>query len=76
MNSRQATNTHGNGVRRKLRHHPLIPSQYKGDGPWVRGKRGYGLVLGRKGKPILEFPFKLFWRKCPVGMTYHPKEGR
>ena len=28
-----------------------------------------------KRKPILEFLLKLFWGKCPTGMTYHPKEG-
>jgi len=27
------------------------------------------------GESILGFPLKLFWEKCPVGMTYHPKEG-
>ena len=68
--------SHENGARTKLRHHPLVPSQYKGDGPWVRGKRGYGLAVGRRGKPILGFPLKLFWGKCSVGMTYHPKEGK
>ena len=45
-------------------------------GPWVRSKKGYGLVVGRKGKPILGFPLKLFWGKCLTKMTYHPKEGK
>ena len=27
-----------------------------------------------KGEPILGFSLKLFWEKCPVGMTSHPKE--
>ena len=76
MNSRQAMDTHGNGAHTRLRHHPLVPSQYRCGGPWVRGKRGYGLAVGRRGKPILRFPLKLFWGKCPTGITYHPKEEK
>jgi len=77
MNSRQAMDTHGNGARtRRLKHHKLVPSQYKRGEPWVRGKGGYGLAVGRRGKPILGFPLKLFWRKCPAEMTYHPKERK
>ena len=30
----------------------------------------------REKKPILGFLFKLFWGKCPVGMTCHLKEVR
>ena len=67
--------THGSGARTRLKHHPLIPSQYKSGGLWVRGKRGYGLVVGKRGKSIMGFSLKLFWGKCPTGMTYHPKEG-
>ena len=54
----------------------LFPSQYRGGGPWVRDKRGYGLVVGRRRKSILGFPLKLFWGKYPAEMTYHPKEGK
>ena len=60
MNSRQAMDTHGSGACTMLRHHPLVPSQYRSGGLWVRCKRGYGLVVGRRGKPILGFPLKLF----------------
>jgi len=74
MNSRQAMDTHGSGAYTRLRHHQFVPSQYKSSKPWVRGKRGYGLVVGRSGKPILGLPLKLFWEKCPTGMTYHSKE--
>ena len=74
-NSRQAMDTHGSGARTRLKHHPLVPSQYRSGGPWVRGKKGYGLVVGRRGKPILGFPLKLFLGECPAEMTYHPKEG-
>ena len=76
MNSKHAMDTNGSGVRTRLRHHPLFPSQYKSDGPQVKGKRQYGLVVGGREKPILEFPLKLFWEKYPAGMTYHPKEGK
>ena len=76
MNGRQALDSHGSGARTRLRHHSLVPSQYNSGGPEVRGKKGYGLAVGRKGKPILGFPLKLFWGKCPAGMTYHPKEGK
>ena len=42
---------------------------------WVRGKRAWS--SGReKGKPILGFLLRLFWGKCPVGMTYPLKEVR
>ena len=71
MSSSQALNTHESGARTRLRHHQPIPSQYRSGGPCVRGKRGDGL-----GEPILGFLLKLFWGKCPVGMTYHPKEGK
>ena len=27
-----------------------------------------------KGEPILWFPLKLFWEKCPAGMTFDLKE--
>ena len=29
-------------------------------GPWVKGKKGYGLTVGRRGKLILGFSLKLF----------------
>ena len=76
MNGRQTIDSHGSGARTTLRHHPLVPSQYRHIGPWARGKRRYGLIVGRRGKSILGFPLKLFWGKCPAGMTYHPKEGK
>jgi len=50
MKCRHALDSHGSGVRTRLRHHPLVPSQYRSNGPWVKGKRGYGLVVGRKGE--------------------------
>ena len=33
-------------------------------------------MVWRRGKSIMGFPLKLFWGKCPAGMTYHPKEGK
>ena len=56
MNSRQALDSHGSGARTRLRHHPLVPNQYRSSGPWVKGKRGYGLAVGRMGKSIMGFP--------------------
>ena len=32
-----------------LKYHLLVPSQYRGGGPRLRGKRGYGLAVGRRG---------------------------
>ena len=75
MNDRQTMDSHGSRACIRLRHHSLVPSQYKRGEPWARGKRGYGLVVGKRGKSILGFPLKLFWRKCLAGMTYHLKEG-
>ena len=37
--------------------------------------RGHGLVLGRGEKSILEVPTQALSRRCPVGMTYYPKEA-
>ena len=74
MNTRQAIDSYGSRAYTRLKHHQPISSQYKGGGPWVRGKRGYGLTIGRRRKPILGFPLKLFWGKCLAGMTYHPKD--
>ncbi|KAK9991048.1 hypothetical protein SO802_026033 [Lithocarpus litseifolius] len=41
MNSRQAMDTHGSGAHARLRHHLLVPSQYRSGRPWVRGKKWY-----------------------------------
>ena len=76
MNTRQAMNSHESGAHIRLKHYPLVPSQYKGGGPWVKGKRRYGLAMGRRREPILEFSLKLSWGKCLAGMTYHPKEEK
>ena len=54
-------------------HHLLVPSQYMGGGPSVKGIRGCGLVVGRK-KSILEFLLRLLLEECFVRMTFLPKE--
>ena len=41
-----------------------------------RGGEKGKLGGGEKGKPTLGFPLRFFWGRCPVGMIYHPKEGR
>ena len=56
-----------------LGHHLLIPSQYMGGGPSVKGFRGCGLAVGRK-KSILEFLLRLLSGECFIGMTFLPKE--
>ena len=68
--------SYGSGARTRLKHYQFVPSQYRGSGPWIRGKRRYGLVVERRGKPILGFPLKLFYRKCPAWMTCHPKKAK
>ena len=37
--------------------------------------RGHGLVVGRGKKSIFEVPAQVLLGKCPVGMTYYPKEA-
>ena len=54
----------------------LYPTYIRSGGSWVRGKRGHGLAVRRGKKPIMGFLLRLFWGKCPVGMTCHPKEVR
>ena len=46
-----------------------------GGGSWVKGKRVWS-GSGERGKPILGFLLRLFWGKCPTGMTYRQKEVR
>ena len=42
----------------------------------VRGQRfrGHGLVVGRGKKSIFEVPVQALSGRCPVGMTFYPKE--
>ena len=54
----------------------LYPVNIGNGGSWVKGKRVHGLAVGRRKKPILGFLLKLFWGKCPAGITCHPKEVR
>ena len=51
----------------------LYLANIRSGGSWIRG---HGLAVGRGKKPILGFLLRLFWGKCPVKMTYHPKEVR
>ena len=53
----------------------LYPANTGSDGSWVRRKRVWSGSMER-GKPILGFPLRFFWGKCPAGMVYHPKEAR
>ena len=51
----------------------LCPANIGSDESWVRG---HGLAAERGKKPILGFLLRLFWGKCSVGMTCHPKGAR
>ena len=58
-----------------LRHHPLVPSQYKRDGPWAGGKRGYSLAVWRWGSLLWDSLLSSFeemscWNEIP------PKKGK
>ena len=75
MSSRQASDIHGNGALTRPRHHQPVPSQYRSGRSWVRGKRGYGLTMGRRESLFWGSHLNSFGEKCPAGMTYHPKEG-
>ena len=43
------------------RHHLLVPSQYMGGGPQVKGFRGYGLAVEKNRESIFGFSLKLLW---------------
>ena len=69
--------SHESEARARLRHHPLVPNQYRGDGLLVRNKKGYGLAMGkREKKSIMGFPLNLSWGEILARMKYHPKEGK
>ena len=38
----------GSGTHARPRHYQLLLSQYKSGGSWVKGKRKYGLAVGRR----------------------------
>ena len=38
ISNRQALDIHESGARARPRHHQPVPSQYRSDGSWVRGK--------------------------------------
>ena len=59
---------------KKVKHTQDPGTNIRSGGLWVRGKRRYGLAVGRGKKPILVFLLRLFWGKYPVGMACHPKE--
>ena len=76
MNNRQDIDSHGSGACTRLRHHLHVPSQYKRCGPWVRGKRGYGLAVGGKGEVYSGVPVQalLGEMSCQDGIL--PKRGK
>ena len=58
------------------RYHLLVPSQYMGGGPQVKGIKGCGLVGGRKKWSILEFPLKLLWGEMFYWDSISPKRSK
>ena len=48
MSSGQALDVYRRGAHARPRHYQPVPSQYRSGGPWVRGKRRYGLAVGGK----------------------------
>ena len=58
------------------KHHLLVPSQYMGGRPWVKGIRGCDLAVGRKRESILGFQLKLRWGKMScLDESSENKEG-
>ena len=56
------------------KHHLLVPSQYIGGRPRVKGMKGCGLAVGRK-RVYFGVPAQTsLGEKCPTGMASHPKE--
>ena len=55
-------------------HHLLVPSQYMGGGPRVKGMKGRGLAIGRKRVYFGVLAQTSFGKKCPTGMASQPKE--
>ena len=54
-------------------YHLLVPIQYMGGGPLVKGFRGCGLAVG--GKQVYSgVPAEASFRECFAGMTFLPKE--
>ena len=60
INARKAMDSHGSGARTRFKHHLLVPNQYMGDGPWVKGKRGCGLAMGRRRSLFCGFRLSSF----------------
>ena len=74
MTSRQILDTHGREARARGTTN-LYPANTR-HGEFVGQRfRGYGLVVGRGEKSIFELPTQVLSGKCPIGMTYYPKEA-
>ena len=54
-------------------HHQLVPSQYMGGGPSIKGFKGCGLAVGRI-EAYLGFLLRLLLGKCFARMAFYPKE--
>ena len=76
MNSKQAMDTYGSGARIRLRHHKLIPSQYKSGGSWVRGKRVLWSDGGEKGGAYSRVPAQTLLGEMSCWDDMPPKTGK
>ena len=76
MNGEQVMDSYGSRARTRLRHHPLVPNQYRSSGPWVKSKRGCDLRVGRRRKSIMGFSLKLFWREMSYYDDMPPKRRK
>ena len=76
MNGRQTMDSYGSGACTRLKHHSLVPSQYKHGEPWARGKRGYSLVVGKRGEVYFGIPAKDLLGEMFCWDDIPPKRGR
>ena len=56
-----------------LKHHLLVPSQYKGGGPSIKTFRGCGLVVGRKEGLFWSSYQDFFWGSALLGWHFSQK---
>ena len=58
------------------RHHLLVPSQYMGGGPQVKGFRGYGLAVEKNRESIFGFSLKLLWGRMSCWDGISPRRRK
>ena len=76
MNGRQALDSHESGARTRLKHHLFVHCQYRSSGLQVRGKKGYGLAVGRKGEVYSGVPALALFGEISCWDDIPPKRGK